>query len=212
MIEYIKIDTPFERSTEGNKKLIRGQFRNDSVQYLAENVWEWTEKIDGTNICVEWDGHRVSIFGRTERAEIPKHLMKPLEEMFLGEVNEEMFEQLFGDKHIILYGEGYGNKIQKVGSLYRDDCSFILFDIYQPETDLWYSRNAVNGIADALGIDSVKEVLYGTLNQAIAFVEGRPKSTIGIADMEGLVGRPLVEMKDQQGKRIIVKVKVKDFV
>jgi hypothetical protein len=29
--------------------------------------------------------------------------------------------------------------------------------------------------------------------------------------MEGLVGRPAVEIKNKQGKRIIIKVKVKDF-
>lgn len=39
----------------------------------------------------------------------------------------------------------------------------------------------------------------------------KPKSTIGTAPMEGLVGRPVVELKDKNGKRLIVKVKVCDF-
>jgi hypothetical protein len=29
--------------------------------------------------------------------------------------------------------------------------------------------------------------------------------------MEGIVGRPIVELKDRMGKRVIVKVKVRDY-
>jgi hypothetical protein len=36
-------------------------------------------------------------------------------------------------------------------------------------------------------------------------------STIGKTSMEGLVGRPLVELFDRRGGRIIVKIKVCDF-
>ena len=71
MIEYPKIETVFERSEEGRKKLIEGKFRDSSVEYLSNCIWEFTEKIDGTNISVEWDGHEVSFHGRTEKAQIP---------------------------------------------------------------------------------------------------------------------------------------------
>lgn len=39
----------------------------------------------------------------------------------------------------------------------------------------------------------------------------KPKSTIGTADMEGVVARPVVEMKDRMGRRVITKIKVCDF-
>ena len=42
------------------------------------------------------------------------------------------------------------------------------------------------------------------------YVQAMPKSTIGTADMEGLVGRPAVELKDNKG-RVIVKIKVRDM-
>ena len=75
MREYHKIETVFNRSTDGDKRLIWGDYRNETVEYLAGNIWQFTEKIDGTNIRIHWDGHNVEIGGRTDRAQIPKHLM-----------------------------------------------------------------------------------------------------------------------------------------
>lgn len=213
MIEYTKITVPFERDNDGTKKLMEGVYINDTIEMLKDISWEWTEKIDGTNISVEWDGHSVSFHGRTERAEIPKHLLNKLEEMFLGDVNEEMFEQLFGEERVILYGEGYGNKIQKCGAEYiNDGVSFILFDVYKPDKDLWVNRDAVIDIGKSFGIDVVPVLFRGTISEAVEFVKSRPNSTIGTAKMEGVVGRPYVELKDNQGKRIMVKVKAKDLL
>ena len=93
MNEYTKIETIFERDMEGTKKLIEGKFRNETVEFLKDNAWYGTEKIDGTNIGVVWDGHKVSYQGRTESSSIPAHLMNKLIEMFGGAVNEELFEQ-----------------------------------------------------------------------------------------------------------------------
>lgn len=210
MKKYIKIETPFERDTEGSKKLIEGKWRSEAVQYLRNAWWQFTEKIDGTNISIVWDGHKVEFHGRTERAQIPAHLVNKLNELFGGNVNEELFEQTFGETPMILYGEGYGVKIQN-GGLYRDDVDFILFDVYQPDSDIWLKREAVEGIAKIFGIDVVPIVLEGDIDKAIEYVKQKPMSTIGKAPMEGLVGRPEVELKDRCGKRVIVKIKVKDF-
>lgn len=212
MIPYIKIDTPFERDNDGTKKLIEGKFRNETVEYLKDNKWLCSEKIDGTNIGVVWDGHKVSFQGRAERSQIPAPLVNKLNELFGGTVNEEMFEQKFGEMNVILFGEGYGPKIQKGGGLYRDDVSFILFDVYLPDQNLWLKRDAVEDIAKSFGIDVVDIVLTGTLQEAIDFVKTKPKSHIGTANMEGLVCRPTVEMLNRMGRRVITKIKVCDFV
>lgn len=212
MKEYTKIGTLFERDMEGTKKLIEGKFRNEAVEFLKDNQWICTEKIDGTNIGIVWDGHRVSYQGRTERAQIPTHLMNRLIEMFGGEPNEELFEQKFGETQVIFFGEGYGAKIQKGGGNYRPDVSFILFDVYLPEQNLWLKRDALEDIAKTFGIDVVPIILTGTLQEAVDFVKQKPKSTIGVADMEGLVCKPAVDMLDRMGRRVIVKVKVRDFV
>ena len=211
MNEYTKIESIFETDMEGPKKLTEGQFRNETVQFLKDNQWICTEKVDGTNIGIVWDGHKVSYQGRTERAQIPAHLMNKLIEMFGGEINEELFEQKFGEMPVVLFGEGYGAKIQKGGGNYRSDVSFILFDAYLPEQNLWLKRDALEDIAKTFGIDVVPIVLTGTVQEAVDFVKQKPKSTIGVADMEGLVCKPAVDMLDRMRRRVIVKVKVRDF-
>lgn len=209
MREYHKIETIYNRDVEGTKRLIEGDFRNETVEFLKDNEWEFTEKIDGTNIRIYWDGHKVSFGGRTERACIPAHLMSKLIELFGGEETEELFEQTFGEKEVILFGEGYGAKIQGCGGDYRSDVSFILFDVligdnYQP-------RSSVEDIATRFGIEVVPIILSGTLQEGVDFVKTHPYSTIGKAMMEGLVGRPKVELRDRCGHRVIVKIKWNDF-
>ena len=211
MIEYTKIDTVFERDMEGTKKLIEGKFRNEAVEYLKNNIWVCTEKIDGTNIGIVWDGHRITFQGRTANAQIPAHLVNRLQELFGGDANEELFEQKFGEMQVILFGEGFGAKIQKGGSYISDGVDFILFDVYLPEKNLWLKRDAIEDIAKSFNIRVVPIIKECTLEEAIAYVKSKPNSTIGTAKMEGLVCKPKVDMLDRTNKRIIVKVKVCDF-
>lgn len=208
MIEYHKIETVFERD-EKTKKLKEGIFINPTIRYLENCWWEFTEKIDGTNIRVVWDGHKVTFFGRTDKAQIPTELANRLFELFGGEANEQIFEQKFGNTEVMLCGEGYGKKIQGVGSLYKDTQDFILFDVMIDGN--WQPRESVADIADYFGIDCVPIVFSGTICQAVDYIKTKPMSTIGTAPMEGLVGRPEVELQDRTGKRIIIKIKVKDF-
>ena len=208
MREYHKIETLFERDITGSKKLIEGKFRSEAVEFLANNKWVFTEKIDGTNIRVYWNGHKVTFGGRTDRRQIPAHLVNKLNDLFATPEVEELFEQKFGEKEVYLFGEGYGLKIQN-GGLYRSDVSFILFDVMIGEN--YQPRKTVEEIAECFGIDAVPIVLKGTIQEGIDFVKTHPASTIGTAKMEGIVGRPEVELKDRTGKRVIVKIKAKDF-
>lgn len=209
MQTYHKIETIFNRDTEGTKQLIPGSYRSKTVEYLKDNIWQFTEKIDGTNIRVHWDGHKATFGGRTENAQIPSLLMNKLNELFSTTEAEELFEQTYGEKDVILFGEGYGAKIQGVGGQYRPDVSFILFDVLIG--DNYQSREWVEATAKMFGIDVVPVVLEGTLEDGINFVLQHPKSTIGSAMMEGVVARPMVEMRDRVGNRVIVKIKWKDF-
>ena len=208
MVEYHKIETLFERETHGKNKLIIGQWRNPTVEYLKDNIWQMTEKIDGTNIRIVWDGYNLYFFGRTDKAQIPSSLLTFLDNKFNTDVAEEVFEQLFGDKEVILFGEGYGAKIQSGGD-YRSDNSFILFDVmingnYQP-------RSTVEEVAKAFDCEIVPIIFEGTIQEGIDYIKQHPKSTIGTAYMEGLVARPKVELQDRTGHRVIVKIKWKDF-
>ena len=212
MVTYQKIETPFNRAMDGTKKLIEGDWRDSAVAYISLLPWRWTEKIDGTNTRIYWDGHKVVYGGRTESAQLPAPLVNKLNEIFGTYEAEEMFEQKFGETEVMLFGEGYGGKIQKVGPLYGE-VDFRLFDVYLPQTDLYLRWDDVHDVANTFGIKTAPLVRIGTLNEAIDFVKTKPKSLISYnAPMEGVVCKPLCELRDRQNKRLVVKVKVKDFV
>lgn len=211
MKKYTKIDTIFERDLNGTKKLMEGKFRDKTVEFLKDNEWICTKKIDGMNIGIVWDGHAISYQGRTERAEIPTGLLNTLEECFGGSINEELFEQKFGEMPVILFGEGYGRRIQKRN--YNSKPQFILFDVYLPEQDLWLERTSIENIAQTFNIEAVPIVMRATLQEAVDFVKTKPKSILNSdIDMEGLVCKPAVDILSRVGKRMIVKIKVEDFI
>lgn len=207
LIEYNKIETVYERNCQ-TKKLNEGQFRDETVEFLKDNIWEFTEKIDGTNIRIFWNGHNVSYYGRTNNAQIPALLMNKLVQLFGGNVNEEMFEQRFGETPVMLVGEGFGEKIQN-GGTYIEGNDFILFDVLIGGN--WQPRSVVNEIANYFNIRSVPVLFEGNLQKGVDYIKTKPMSTIGTHEMEGLVARPKKELKNRMGHRIIVKIKVRDF-
>lgn len=207
MSTYHKIDALYARDPV-TKKLIPGVYRNPAVEFLKDNQWEFTEKIDGTNIRVMWDGYRVTFAGRTDKSVIPVPLLEVLERQFGGAANEEIFEDIFGTKEVVLYGEGYGGKIQN-GTNYRKDVGFILFDV--KIGSVFVDRDTVRFLAEQLNCEVVPCVLRGTIEEAVEYVKSHEFSTIGTAKMEGVVGRPVFELYDKRGERIIVKIKRRDF-
>ena len=212
MRKYHKIETIYSRDNEGTKKLLPGVFRDPTIKFLQFNNWEWTEKVDGTNIRIYWDGHTVTFGGRTDNAQIPAPLVNRLNELFGGPVNEEIFEQCFGESEIILFGEGYGAGIQKGGGNYiSNGVDFILFDVLWNEN--YQPRYMVEAIARSFDVKVVPIVGTGNLNEAVAFIMGHPDSQIAEKprEMEGIVCRPAVELRNRNGERIIVKIKYEDF-
>lgn len=208
MKQYEKIETVFCRDTNGTKRLVLNDYRNPTIAYLKDNMWLFTEKVDGTNIRVHWDGHKIEFGGRTDKAQIPGPLLNKLNEMFMTTEAEELFEQTWGDKDVILFGEGYGPKIQNGGD-YRSDVSFILFDVLVGNN--YQEREWVEKTAQMFNIDVVPIVLTGTIQDGIDYVMKHPRSTMGTAMMEGVVGRPMIELRDRRGERVIVKIKWEDF-
>jgi len=208
MKEYHKIETLFERDMEGNKKLIEGKFRNPVVEYIKDLEWNFTEKIDGTNVRVHWDGHTVIFGGRTDNAQMPTPLVQKLNSLFLGITNEQLFEQKFGANPVTFYGEGYGGKIQN-GTNYKETEDFILFDVEC--NGVFYNYLYCVELAEMFGISYVPIVTRGTLDLGIKMVTVMSSLMGETAKFEGFVARPIVELKDNRGNRIIVKIKVRDF-
>lgn len=215
---YHKIETVFTR--DENKKLTR-TFRNPTVEYLKDNDWYFTEKIDGMNIRVYWDGHEVRFAGRTDSALIPNKLMQKLEEYFGGETNAQMFEQTFGEMPVMLIGEGYGAKIQNGEDYVEDGISqdFVLFDVLvnvDLRNEKYLSFDDVRKIGALFNLKCVPIMYLGTLMRGIELY-GEKDCESMLAPLsgkliEGVVARPAIDIYDENKKRIIVKIKRRDFI
>lgn len=205
MKEYSKIQSIFKRD-EKSHKFIEGAFSLPEFEYLKDNTWVWTEKIDGTNIRVFWDGEKVSFGGRTANAQIPVFLYDKLNELF----SSDKFKEYFPDTPLCLYGEGYGARIQKGGGNYiSNGVSFILFDVLIG--DWWLKREDLEDIAIKLQIDIVPVIGKGSLSDAASFIKKGFTSTFGDFLAEGLVLKPEVDLFSRMGHRIISKIKHTDF-
>ena len=216
-MEYHKIENVFERDMQkdspNNGKLIMGKYKCPEFGYLANNEWVFTEKVDGTNIRIIWDGTDYAVKGRTEKSQIPHQLLFALTDQFKYSLPD--FKKCFGTdfvtveaSDICLYGEGYGPKIQR-GEKYRDTPGFVLFDIRVGRW--WLQRSDVESIAESLNIDVVPIVKTGMLGDGIAMVARGFDSKWGNFKAEGLVARPAIELKARNGSRIITKIKHCDF-
>jgi len=206
MNEYNKIQSIFKRD-EKTHKFIEGQYSLPEFEYLKDNEWVFTEKIDGTNIRIGWMPEvGINIGGRTDNAQIPTFLYQKLTEIFTN----EKLRQVFPDTEVMLCGEGYGAKIQKGGGNYiPGGVDFILFDIKIGEW--WLKRDDIEEIAEQIGLKCVPIVGKGTIEHAICGIKNGIPSTFGGFLAEGLVLKPSVELFSRNGRRIIAKIKHKDF-
>lgn len=236
-MEYQKINTLFFRD-EKNIIMPYEGFVLPEFEYLRNCKWHCEEKIDGTNIRIEVtksvgceDGVHfyLAYKGRTDKANIPTHLLDYLMTNFpkskvleaLGLKEDIPFSEFedhgwkdFDDipNIYVIYGEGYGVKIQSGGNYIKNGVGFIVFDVRVNET--WLKVEARNDIAEKLGAPVVPYIGSMTLDEAIDYVKKGFKSTIAENkdyDAEGLVLRTECGLLNRMGQRLIVKIKTTDF-
>lgn len=219
MHKFPKIQTVYLRDPENKyKTLLEGQWALPEFEYLKDNTWVFTEKIDGTNIRVMWDGITVRFGGRTDKAQIPTFLYDRLQDLFPASTFSSIFppdeqdgiEKLYD---VCFYGEGYGARIQKGGGKYiPDGVDFILFDV--KVGDWWLRRPDVEEVGDNFGVSLVPIIGRGCLEDAVELARRGFNSHVASDHTmiaEGLVMRPKVDLCNRRGDRIIAKIKYKDF-
>lgn len=208
MKEYHKIQTVYKRDPKTNfRTLLTGDYSMCEFEFLEDNEWVFTEKVDGTNIRVMFDGEKVTFGGKTDRAQIPAELVAELDSMFKEDAALRIFKEKFPDG-VCLYGEGYGKGIQK-GGCYSAYQTFVLFDV--KVGPWWLQRHNVEDTAAAFGIAVVPIIGGGTLDDMVELTRKGFTSTWGDFMAEGIVARPAVELCTRGGKRVITKLKYKDF-
>ena len=189
-----------------------GEFAQSEFEYLFNNQWIWSEKLDGTNIRIyanwseQYGMHTFEVKGKDENSSIPKDLLEWINNWIYE--NDQIVSDLFAAEDIILYGEGVETKIQKVGHNFGSQ-HFKLFDVYI--NGFWLQKDDVLNIANKLSLDT-PITWIGTIQDAIDKVKTLPVSSFGNFTIEGYVGQPIVRLNDAKQKRITTKIKVCDFV
>ena len=219
MKTYHKIQSIFKRDMANNGKIMEDKFALPEIEWLKNNEWIFTEKVDGTNIRIMWEGEEIKYGGKTDNTQLHIDLIENLHKLFDSKI--ELFREMFiplremfippeGQKvAVCFYGEGYGAGIQK-GGCYREDKSFVLFDI--KIGNFWLNREDVEDIANKFGIDIVPIVGSGTIKDMVDMVKKGFNSQWGDFLAEGIVAKPKIELFTRRGDRLIAKIKHKDFI
>ena len=207
MSEYPKIETLYERDEATHK--LKPELILKNRTYSLIKTWQFTEKIDGTNIRASWDfaNRKVTFGGRTDSAQIHADLIRWLYE----NISVDRLAEIFPDTDAVIYGEGYGAGIQKGGG-YSPTKKLIVFDVLVGGK-WWLNWESVCDVAGKLGLDVVPLIGEMTLEEATEFVRAGFPSRLngGQIAAEGLVGRTAEPLFDKKGHRLIVKLKAKDF-
>lgn len=220
---YPKIETAFNRGKDFNflKTIHSNQdeacfpipsLKNEyyvlrKPEFNCISQWEVTEKIDGTNVRIILKDQKLYFAGKTEKAELPNHLLEKLKTIF----TEEKLLETFEGKDVTLYGEGFGAKIQGgVGEKYSHEAEFILFDIRIG--NYWLLYNDLEKIASKLGINVVPLLGYFDMETIVKMVtDGFPSKMGDLPICEGIIAKTKLGLNDRNNDRIIFKLKHKDF-
>ncbi len=209
-MKYPKIQSVYKRDPATKyRTFLTGEWSVPEFGLLADITWLWTEKIDGTNIRLTWDGETVRLGGRTDNAQIPTGVIE-----WFGAHIVAIAAFLRGNEAPIgttIYGEGCGRKIQRGGENYGDTQRVILFDVLWGST--WMDRSGLEWVADMCGVGAVPTVARAPISTALDLCLAGLPSVVNDADFraEGLVGVPELPLLDRQGNRIVTKIKCKDF-
>ena len=174
---YQKINTIFMRDAK-NVIMPYESFTEPEFEYLRGLKWRAEEKIDGTNMRIEvtkvpiWDGgiegrtingveFKVRIAGKTDNTQIPKNLLKHMQEKYPNEkvlaalgLKEFIPVEEWENEHnwltyeqipniYTIYGEGYGEGIQSGGWYIKGGNEFIVFDVKVNDIYLRSSSNPI---------------------------------------------------------------------
>jgi hypothetical protein len=164
------------------------------------------EKIDGSSAHVGWNCNTkiVTFFSGGEKYE---NFVK----LFNIEFLKNKFQEVFPDQNVVIFGEVYGAKCQGMSHAYGKELKFIGFDVRVG--DYWLNVPNAENVCQQFNIEFVHydkiEVnlenltKYRDMDSVQAVRNGMGTDH----KREGIVLRPLVEMRVNNGERVICKYK-----
>ena len=212
-MQYPKIKSLFKRDKEFK---FTNTFVSPCLADFKDFRWFCQEKLDGMNIrfFCNYENKDFKYFGRTDKADIPNHLQETLNPIITKIKETNTCEILPKTQKFILYGEGFGHKIQKGGLYLGKETAFNLFDCYVfiPEgRGFWLEQPLLVQLANLLNLTLAPEREDMTIAEAIEKVRAGFQSKYGTAQSEGLILRTRYPLFDSFGNRLIFKLKTKDF-
>lgn len=176
-----------------------------SQEVLAYKEAYCLEKIHGTSAHIAWDGELRFFSGGN------KH--DPFVALFDQAKLRAGFVTI-GQPSVVVFGEGYGGKCQGMSARYGKDPRFVAFDV--KVGDLWLAVPEAEKIVLSLGLEFVHYVRCEAtvarfdMERDAPSEQARRNGVEGNQPREGVVIRPLTEVRKNNGERVIAKHKRDD--
>ena len=167
------------------------------------------EKIHGSSAHIGWKFEKKKIHFFT--GENHPLFLTLFDEEFLI----KKFEEIFPDQYAVIFGEQYGGKCQGMSNTYGKESKFIGFDV--KVGDVWINVPNAEDVCNQFNVEFVDYVKIDVNLDNINIERDKPSVQAvrnGIVEpkqREGVVLRPLVELKTNNGERVIVKYKGDGF-
>lgn len=205
-IIYPKFYAPYKRNVETGF-IDPEQPQRDLKPYMNDSTKWWvSEKMDGTNTRIIWDGYKVNVMGRTASSQLQGYQNELLRTLI--ENDNYKFDETFGTQPVIIYGEAIGGKIQK--NPHGVEPQFQVFDVNID--GVWLEYQNVQEISENLGLTYNDHVLFDSWDKVIDIFKDMKKARNDYNQyFEGIVAVPENMPLTRTGERVITKIKVKDF-
>lgn len=178
-------------------------YKNQTIMLFKECYA--MEKIHGTSAHISWkfEQKRVGFF----TGENHPLFVSLFDEQFLI----KRFEEIFPDQNVVIFGEHYAGKCQGMSHTYGKESKFIGFDVKVGEH--WLNVPNAEDVCKQFNIEFVDYVKIEVNLENLTIERDKPSVQAvrnGITEpkkREGIVCRPLVEMRTNNGERVIAKYK-----
>jgi len=199
---------------------IENLYKNQDILLFKECYA--SEKVHGSSAHIGWKTHAMI----TDEPDGNRPQGKV--NLFCGGCKKELFNALFNieelaDKFIetglddvVIYGEGYGGKMQGMSATYGKELKFVAFEVRIG--GCWLNVPKAHEFCKSMGIEFVAYERVSTDIEKLDAERDRPSRQAkrnGIEEdkiAEGVVLKPLIELRKNNGARIICKHKRDEFM